>query len=87
MFMHVSPVHLHFMLPPSDTAHTNAHTHNSHYTSAQFPSQTIQSLYTNKQPHNSTAPFSSHMQHQTCIHNKQYTVCSQLSTVYTKIST
>jgi hypothetical protein len=65
-----------FMLPPpSDTAHTNAHKHNSHYTSALLPSQTIQSLYTNKEPHITTEHCSSHMQHQTCIHNKQQTVC------------
>jgi len=34
--------------PPSDTARTYAHTHNSRCTSALFPSQTIQSQYTNK---------------------------------------
>ena len=34
--------------PPSDTAGTNAHTHNSHCTSALLTSQTIQSIYTNK---------------------------------------
>jgi len=51
---------------PSDTAGTNTRTHNSRCTSALFPSQTIQSLYTNKHVTDSHT-FPQHTAAATCI--------------------
>jgi hypothetical protein len=88
--MHVLPVHLHIMLPTLwycwyQCTHTHKHTHNSHCTSVLFPSQTIQSLYTNK--HMSlTATYCHSTLQQPHAPNwyslKKQTVCSQQSAVY-----